>query len=61
MSNTAPDFGLFLWFKEIEGMPATALIALFNEGWVKPGLTDQPIRSKGSECFDRLGALFKRS
>jgi hypothetical protein len=42
-------------------MPATALIALFNEGWAKPGLTDQQIRSKWSECFDRLGALFKRS
>jgi hypothetical protein len=61
MSNNAPGSWLFLSFKEIEGMPATALIALFNEGWAKPGLTDQQIRSKWSECFNRLGALFQRS
>lgn len=61
MSNNAAGSWLFFSFKEIEGMPATALIALFNEGWAKPGLTDQQIRSKGSECFDRLGAPCKRS
>ena len=61
MSNNAPGSWLFLWFKEIEGKPATRTDRLFNEGWAKPGLTDQQIRSKGSECFDRLGALFKRS
>jgi hypothetical protein len=48
-------------FKEIEGMPATAQFALFNEGWASQGLTDQQIRSKGSEYFAGLGALFKRS
>jgi hypothetical protein len=30
------------------------------KGWAKRGLTDQPILTKGGECFDALHAQFKK-